>query len=89
MPEKPEPRRIIRRLSLGVTVKDAKELRASTKTLTEFIKRIDHDHGPFDVEVGVSVGVSPAPAQSRKSLEDQIIEVIYVDGPEDDDGEVG
>lgn len=46
--------RIQRRLTIGVNIASA-DIRKTARDLDEMLKRIDHAHGPFEIDVAISV----------------------------------
>ncbi|CAM2954328.1 hypothetical protein PASE110613_09375 [Paenibacillus sediminis] len=45
-----------RRISVGMTVDNVRELPKASAQLKRFLTEIDVDHGPFDLNIVVSVG---------------------------------
>lgn len=78
-----------RSLTVGINVGDVRRLPQVGRHLAAFLKTVDHDHGPFDINLAVSVEPTVAgaigPVEFPNSSDDLApqIEVIYVDGGED------
>jgi hypothetical protein len=76
---------IKRNLSIGVNVKEAGNLPKVGRHLAAFLKTVDHDHGPFDVNIAVSVEPTDASAIGPIELPQgdeempQTIEIVYMD----------
>lgn len=54
---------IKRKLAVGISVTGVKELPSAGRKLAEFLRSVDHDHGPFEIDIAVSVGAAEAPAR--------------------------
>jgi hypothetical protein len=89
----PPPRQIIRRLTLGINVNDAGDLQKAGRQLDRFLKQIDYAHGPFDLDMAVSVnpikGAPPAEEVFVKPDGDDYEIVVIVDGEDGEETEDG
>lgn len=78
-----------RQISVGINVTNAEDLPKVGGYLAKFLDRVDIPHGPFDVDIVLSVeptdatGIGPANIPGTAP----IIEFTYVNGPEDFEGE--
>lgn len=77
--ETPQQPVIKRALSIGINVKDIRKLPKVGRDIAKFLKSVDHDHGPFDVNIALSVEPTEAGAIGPIELgaQTQGIEVIY------------
>ncbi|MGF9711675.1 hypothetical protein [Paenibacillus naphthalenovorans] len=80
-----DPRKISRALTIGINVNDARKLPQAGRHLAAFLKSVDHDHGPFDINVVVSVEPTVTSAIGPVELPaddgaDQTVEVIMLGG---------
>jgi hypothetical protein len=84
-----EAAKIKRTLSIGINVKDVRKLPKVGVDIAKFLKSVDIDHGPFDINIAVSVEPTEAgiigPIEFPKAGDElpQTIEIVYVDS---DDG---
>lgn len=79
--------RIKRTLSIGINVSDVRKLPKVGRDIAAFLKSVDHEHGPFDVNIAVSVEPTEATAIGPIEYEPktQVIEVIYEKADEEDE----
>jgi hypothetical protein len=79
-------RQSIRRLSLGINVKQPKDLRSAGRYLNGFLKEIDHEHGPFDIEIGLSVNGNPPQASPPDEPKYEIVFIPDDGGDYEEEG---
>lgn len=58
------PRKIERKMTLHINVDSPLELPKTGRHVADFLKRVDHDHGPFDVKIEINVSPEKTPRPS-------------------------
>ncbi|NOU98441.1 hypothetical protein [Paenibacillus planticolens] len=82
-----------RSLSLGINVKDVRNLPKVGRHISAFLKSVDHDHGPFDVNIAASVepteaaAIGPVELPAADDKPPQEFEVVYLVGGEREEDE--
>jgi hypothetical protein len=90
--EAPQRTVIGRTLALGINVSEADQLPKVGRYLAKFLTEIDHPHGPFDLNLVVSVNPTDASAigpveipttQDEPQITVEIVQVDDIDGEEE------
>jgi hypothetical protein len=90
MAENTENLRSKRALSIGVNVSALDKLPKAGVFVARFLKSVDDDHGPFDVNIAISVEpteesrIGPIEFPNGSAGNDtQTIEIVYVNGDDE------
>jgi hypothetical protein len=82
--------RIPRHMTLGINVENVADLPKAGRQMAAFLKSVDHDHGPFEIDIVVSV--NPLKPEhfvdlSSRGNSGDTIEIVFVpDESGDDEG---